>query len=420
VANSSKDGGSDVTVGRVSDLIQDEKNANKGTKRGAAFIESSLKSYGAGRSILLDKKGRIIAGNKTTKNAAGAGIEDVIIVKTDGKQLVAVQRTDLDLKKDKAARELALADNRASELDLDWNPEILANIDVELSRFWNDSELQKVLGDFAPPPVEAPEPKLDKAKELQRKWKTLRGQIWEAGPHRLMCGDSGAPGDVGRLFAHRRAWLIQTDPPYGVCYGVSSGPDSAKRFAPISNDEADGPKLQAFLEGVFKTALPFLEPGASWYLWHAQMTQGFFAAAAAAAAQVKVHRQIIWAKSHFILGHGDYHWQHELCFYGWREGEKHRWFGDRSQSTLWAIDNPRVHENHPTEKPPEIFARPMRLNTQPGEICYEPFAGSGSQFCAAQQLERVCYGIEIEPKYTAVTLERLSEMGLTPKLVRRG
>jgi DNA modification methylase len=129
-----------------------------------------------------------------------------------------------------------------------------------------------------------------------------------------------------------------------------------------------------------------------------------------------VHRQIIWCKNHFILGHGDYHWQHELCFYGWREGHRAPWYGDRSQSTIWEIDRPSAATSHPTEKPAEIFARSMRYSTQPGDICYEPFCGSGTQLCAAQSAERVCYALEIEPKYVAVALERMADMGLTPKL----
>lgn len=407
-----------VRIVPIANLILDDKNANKHTKRGRKAIEESLSKYGAGRSVLVDKNNRVIAGNATVEQAKAAGYKSIAVIEGDGSVLFAVQRGDLDLTKDKKARALSIADNRASELDLEWDPEALASFDLDLSAFWNETELRKVLGKFAPPDSDVPVAKIDQAAKLKKKWKTKRGQIWEIGQHRLMCGDPGNTKDIDLLFGSEKAWLLQTDPPYGVGYGVESGPDSAKRFAAITSDESDGPKLQRFLEGVFRNALPHLHKGASWYLWHAQMTQGFFAAAAAAAAaQVNIHRQIIWSKSHFILGHGDYHWQHELCFYGWRQGEKHRWFGDRSQSTVWNIPNPRVHKNHPTEKPIEIFTRPMSLNTEEGDICYEPFAGSGSQFCAAQTVKRICYGCEIEPGYVAVTLERLSEMSLKPKLV---
>jgi DNA modification methylase len=121
-------------------------------------------------------------------------------------------------------------------------------------------------------------------------------------------------------------------------------------------------------------------------------------------------------KPSLILGHGDYHWRHELCFYGWREGNRCRWLGDRCQTTVWELGR-ESDGLHPTQKPVELFIRPMRFNTEPGEICYEPFSGSGTQLCAAELTSRLCYGIEIEPKYVAVALQRLADMGLKPELV---
>jgi DNA modification methylase/sporulation protein YlmC with PRC-barrel domain len=406
---------------KLTQLTPDARNANKGTVRGRKLVRESLERYGAGRSILIDKSGNVIAGNKTLEGAKAVGLKDVQIVKSDGSRLVAVQRTDLDIN-DKAARELAIADNRASEVGLEWDADVLKGLetemDVDLSTFWDERELVQFWANTG----EAPEPKLDQAAELQQKWATERGQLWHIGRHRLLCGDSTQKEDVAALWPAKcteqsLAALLATDPPYGVGYGVDCGSDSARRFGAMSNDEADGPKLQAFLESVFLSAIPFLRKDAAWYLWHAQLTQGFFAAAAAAAAaQILIHRQIIWAKTHFILGHGDYHWQHELCFYGWREGHRARWCSDRCQSTIWNIDRPSAATLHPTEKPMEIFARSMRHNTEVGEICYEPFSGSGTQLCAAESTKRVCYAIEIEPKYVAVALQRLADMGLKPEL----
>jgi DNA modification methylase len=241
------------------------------------------------------------------------------------------------------------------------------------------------------------------------------------GPHRLLCGDSCKEDDVERLWkgAPEKASLFATDPPYGVGYGVEGGPDSAKRFEAITNDELKNEELEAFLASVFRVAIPHLKPTAAWYIWHAHATQGIFAQAACASVDLLIHRQIIWAKDHFVLGHGDYHFQHELCFYGWREGNRAPWYADRRESTLWLIARPSAAIYHPTEKPPALFARSMRNSTQPGEYCYEPFSGSGSQFCAASAANRVCYGLEIEPKFVAVALERLEEMGLSPELVRK-
>jgi len=138
----------------------------------------------------------VIAGNKTVEAARAAGLQSIAVIETDGSSLVAVQRGDLDLRKDKKARELAIADNRTSEIDLDWNPEVLASLDVDLKQFWNENELSALLKGFRSSDLTAPEPKIDQAAELQKKWKTKRGQIWQIGRHRLMCGDSASASDV--------------------------------------------------------------------------------------------------------------------------------------------------------------------------------------------------------------------------------
>jgi DNA modification methylase len=133
---------------------------------------------------------------------------------------------------------------------------------------------------------------------------------------------------------------------------------------------------------------------------------------------VIISRQIIWAKPQFIFGRGEYHWQHELCFYGWRQGNRPPFFGERNQTTLWSLgyEGVRNERDHPTQKPVELFAIPMRNHTERGAVCAEPFVGSGTQLVAAEQTGRVCYGLEIEPKYVAVTLERMAGLGLTPRL----
>jgi len=127
---------------KLKDLLPDTRNANKGTERGQQMVENSLRKFGAGRSILIDRKGRIIAGNKTVENAGAIGLDDVIVVKTDGTKLVAVQRTDLDLENDTRAQELAIADNRAGQVSLNWDTDVLKSLDCDLSQFWTTTELE--------------------------------------------------------------------------------------------------------------------------------------------------------------------------------------------------------------------------------------------------------------------------------------
>jgi DNA modification methylase len=135
---------------------------------------------------------------------------------------------------------------------------------------------------------------------------------------------------------------------------------------------------------------------------------------------ILVHQQIIWVKNKPALTHSFYMWQHEPCFFGWKQGHKPKRNEGSFPTTVWQIDVPvlpGVESRHPTENPLELFTTPMLLHTQPGDLCYEPFLGSGTHFCAAENTGRQCFAMEIEPAFVAVALERLSEMGLTPNLV---
>ena len=138
----------------ISSLTLDAQNANRGTERGRAMLAASLKEYGAGRSILIDKNGNVIAGNKTLEQAFAAGHKDVLVVKTDGKKLVAVQRMDLDLK-DPKAKALAIADNRSGEVGLSWDADVLQELEVDLSTFWDEKELQDLLSSNIELPTES-------------------------------------------------------------------------------------------------------------------------------------------------------------------------------------------------------------------------------------------------------------------------
>ena len=251
------------------------------------------------------------------------------------------------------------------------------------------------------------EPQISRAEELRKEWGTELGQMWQCGEHRVICGDCTDPAVVQRVMGGEKASLFSTDPPYGVAYADETGVGS--KFKKIANDENNGEKLQAFLESAFTACLPYLKDNAAWYLWHAQMTQGFFAAAAAAAAAgVIIHRQIIWVKPSLIMGHGDYHWKHELCFYGWVEGHRPEWYGDRKQTTVWEVGRENDHI-HPTQKPVELFTRPLMFNTQKGDVALDPFMGSGSSLIACENTGRILRGIELDPGYVAVILQRYKD-----------
>ena len=210
----------------------------------------------------------------------------------------------------------------------------------------------------------------------------------------------------------KKAGLMATDPPYGVAYNNAERPNPGIAKPRIANDELiSGPQMQEFLESMLVAALPSMELTAAFYFWHPMLTQGtYVAAAAAAAAGILIHRQIIWVKPGLLLGRGDYHWRHELCFYGWQQGNRPPFYGPRNQDTVLEIGNvtskERKEMNHATPKPVALWEKPLNNHTRIGEICYEPFAGSGTQFIAAEQLKRICYGMEIEPKYCDVIVSR--------------
>jgi DNA modification methylase len=414
-----------IRVVPIAHLILDEKNVNKGTKRGRELLGESLERYGAARSVVVDRKNRVIAGNKTVEAARAAGMKSISVIETDGSSLVAVQRGDLDLKRDKKARELAIADNRVGEIDLDWNPEVLATLDADLSEFWSEGELNSLLKGFRSVELSAPEPKIDQAAKLQKKWNTKRGQIWKIGSHRLMCGDSANPEDVQTLMDGSIAKLCATDPPYLVSYDAKNHPskdfsdgknkDWKGRYADKQKSEALGP----FYEGFLKQALSFCDSNAAIYIWHASQRQ-VEVEQAMRNSGILVHQQIIWVKNKPVLTHSFYMWQHEPCFFGWVKGNKPIRRDGEYPTTVWTVDVPILpgkESRHPTEKPLELFAKPMRLHTDEDDVCYEPFSGSGTQLAAAEILKRRCFAMEIEPAFVAVALERVFEMGLKPELV---
>lgn len=404
-------------IRKLADLRPDSRNANRGTERGLGLLDKSLRRYGAGRSILVDREGRVIAGNKTLERAAELGLQ-VRVVETDGKELVVVQRRDLSLDSP-AGRGLAIADNRVAEVDLEWDPAVLKAMQddgLDLGEFFLEDELAELMGQDGPAagltdPDEVP---AERATDIRP------GDLFELGKHRLLCGDSTKAEDVALVMGGEKAGLMNTDPPYGVTYANDERPNpgvAKPRVAKprVANDTLSDAKLQAFLETAFRAATSAaLSVNAAWYLWHAHLTQGYFAAAAAAAAKVVLHRQIVWVKPVLLLGRGQYHWKHEPCFMGWVQGHQPpdygRGRGERDQTTVWEVGSVTQAErkafDHSTPKPVGLFSVPIVKHLREGETCYEPFSGSGPQIVAAEQHSVSCRAIEIEPRYVQVAIDR--------------
>jgi len=266
------------------------------------------------------------------------------------------------------------------------------------------------------PVTQDPGAQIDRAAELQAKWKTERGQIWKIGKHRLMCGDGTSAGDVAKVLAGAKPLLMVTDPPYGVEYDAGWRNDAMPEKNPRQWRDGHGRAIGKVTndDRADWRAAWILFPGDVAYVWHGG-NRANVVANSLVACGFELRSQIVWAKSQFVISRGHYHGQHEPCWYAVRSGATGHWRGDHSQTTLWSIEKPHKSETgHSTQKPIECMARPIRNHE--GDV-YDPFLGSGTTMVAAEQLGRVCYGMEIEPKYVAVSLERMAGMGLEPKLV---
>jgi DNA modification methylase len=387
---------------RLSDLRSDPHNANRGTDRGRAALERSLQEYGAGRAVLIDRHGTIIAGNKTVEQARRLNIP-LRVVKTDGTHLIAVQRDDLDLKTDPRAHALAIADNRVGELDLEWDVDMLKQLrdnGLDMSAFWTETEFATL---FATSTTGLTD---ENAVVEPGPTDIIRGDLFTLGPHRLLCGDATSAGDVLRLLAGATPMLMTTDPPYGVAYDPAwrhrVNPTQRTAVGRVTNDDR-----------AEWTAAWALFPGAIAYVWHAALKAPTVAADLEAAG-FKIRSQIIWQKQHFALSRGDYHWGHEPAWYGVRG--KGQWCGDRRQTTVWEVANLNpfggvgVADNavtgHGTQKPVRLFEIPITNHTVAGDMLYDPFCGSGTAIIAAEKLGRACFAMEIDPQYVQAAVTR--------------
>ena len=313
----------------------------------------------------------------------------------------------LDHLTDAQRRALVIADNRIAE-NAGWDEELLRaelealnelEFDLNLIGF-SDAELDELLDDVEAPALggavegedEVPEPPAEPVSEP--------GDLWTLGNHRLLCGDATVATDVERLLGSVKPLLMVTDPPYGVDYDPGwrnkAGAAATKRTGKVLNDDrADWREAWA------------LFPGDVAYVWHGAL-HATTVAESLIASGFGIRSQIIWAKDRLVLSRGDYHWQHEPCWYAVRKSGKGHWAGDRKQTTLWHIASrdQDAETVHGTQKPVEAMRRPMLNNSSPGQAIYDPFMGSGTTLIAAETCGRIGLGLELNPIYVDVAVER--------------
>jgi len=392
-------------------LIPDPANARKHSERNIEEISRSLCEFGQHRPYVVQRStGRIIIGNGM--------YEAMLLLKWTEGQAVYVDDDDT-----RAIRR-ALADNRTAEL-AEWDENVLAALlrsvanDGEIPG-WTALEVESLLD-----VRELDYQNEDKLPEIQPQIVSELGDLWLLGKHRLICGDCTDTDTVMRLFNGARPHLMVTDPPYGVEYDPAwrnkAMNINSKRTGVVLNDD------RADWEAAWK-----LFPGDVAYVWHASM-HGETVARSLRNNDFAIRAQIVWAKPHFVLGRGDYHWQHECCLYAtrdtsvncpddmpnycdgyavcWyavRESKKSHWQGSRKMSTLWSIDfsGQDTATTHSTQKPVACMRRPIVNNSKRGDIVYEPFLGSGTTLIAAESESRTCYAAELNPEYIDMAIRR--------------
>ena len=355
------------------------------------------------------------------------GYVDPIIVNEDltvigGHQRLTVLK-DLDYETAKCVIvNLPKEDEKALNIALNkitgqWDEALLADLLLDLQ----ESDFSLDLTGFEPPEIddilsnvhdkELSEDEFDVEEELKKPTVSRRGDIWQLGKHRVICGDSTKAETYKQLLNDRKANLVVTDPPYNV--------DVEETAGKILNDNMSDGDFYQFLLSMFTQVENHMEDDASIYVFHAD-TEGLNFRKAFKDAGFYLSGCCIWKKNSLVLGRSPYQWQHEPCLYGWKKKGKHQWFSDRKQTTIWEYDRPKSSKDHPTMKPIQLMAYPIQNSSMRGTIVLDPFLGSGSTLIAADQTGRVCYGIELDEKFVDVIVKRYIEVtGDTKVTVQR-
>jgi DNA modification methylase len=368
-------------------LIPYAANARTHSASQVAEIAGSIRAFGFSNPILVGTDGDMIAGHGRLAAARQLRMTVVPVIVLHG--LTDLQR-----------RSLILADNRIG-LNAGWDLKMLACEMKDLSLLGADLKafgFKKGELAIALRPDAAGLTDENEVPDCAETAGSAPGDIWVLGLHRVGCGDCTDPDIVKAVFNGATPHLMVTDPPYGVEYDPEwrhrLGLNKSTKRGKIKNDErADWAETWA------------LFPGEIAYVWH-----GALHAATVADSLTKtgftIRAQVVWAKERLVMSRGDYHWQHEPCWYAVRK--KGNWTGDRKQTTLWTIPTggQDVETKHSTQKPVECMRRPILNNSSVGDAVYEPFLGSGTTLIAAESTGRVCFGIEVDPIFVDVAIRR--------------
>lgn len=378
---------------KISDLKQHPKNPRKHPKELLERLKRSIGEYGFTNPVLVSKDNKILAGHARCKAAKELGISEVPVI-----------RLDFDGAK---ADAYVIIDNKLNELS-EWDIPLLESLikDIEKSDFdvtltgFDLTEIDELFSKSDD--KEGKDDGYDVTKALEEASFVNQGDVWILGKHRLLCGDATNPEDVANLMNGQKANLILTDPPYNVGFESANG-------LKIKNDRQDSEKFYNFLLSSFKNMAFSLADGGSAYIFHAD-TEGLNFRKAFIDADFHLSGVCIWEKNSFVMGRSPYQWGHEPILYGWLKTGKHKWYAGRAESTIWRYDKPKKNADHPTMKPIPLLCYPIKNSSAVNSIVLDTFGGSGSTLIACQQMDRICYTMELDPKYASVIIRRYIEL----------
>lgn len=374
----------------VSSLIPYARNSRTHSDEQVSQIAGSIREFGFTNPVLIDADGTIIAGHGRVMAAKKLGLETVPCIRL--RHLTPSQ-----------VRAYVIADNKLA-LNAGWDDQMLRSeleslqedgFNMDLTGF-SDEELAELLE----PEVVEGETDPDQTPEVPVEPITKLGDVWILGNHRLMCGDSTNIESAKRLMDGELADLLITDPPYNVAYEGKT-----EERLTIENDSMTNDEFRQFLRDVYSTANSVMRDGAVFYIWHAD-SEGYNFRGACVDVEWKVRQCLVWNKNTLVLGRQDYHWKHEPCLYGWKDGAAHYWGNDRSQTTVLNFNKPSRNGEHPTMKPVELFEYQIGNSSKANDVVLDLFGGSGTTAIACERLSRKARLMELDPKYCDVIVKR--------------
>lgn len=374
-------------------LIPADYNPRKDLKPGDVEYEKlkrSLEEFGYVEPVIWNKTtGHVVGGHQRLKVLLDMGISEVecVVIEMDVEKEkalnIALNKISGDWDKDKLA--LLIADLQGADFDVS-----LTGFDpAELDDLFKDSLKDGIHDDD-----------FDVDAELQKPAISRHGDVWLLGRHRLVCGDSTKANTFITLMDGKLANLVVTDPPYNVNYEGTAGK--------IKNDNMENGAFYDFLLAAFTNTEAAMAQDASIYVFHAD-TEGLNFRKAFSEAGFYLSGTCIWKKQSLVLGRSPYQWQHEPVLFGWKKKGKHQWYSDRKQTTIWEFEKPKKNTDHPTMKPVALVAYPILNSSLTNCIVLDPFGGSGSTLIACEQIDRICYTVELDEKYCDVIVKRYTQ-----------